>query len=242
VAIEVTLPTLLAQMGIGEFNKASLGVTENTPNSSSNHYDALDRAAERRVKEIAPNASEMIIGRKENVPDGINDFNSNKGASHQRRTLKDGRKASLININPNADSSYYAHELGHGISQKTVPGKFINQARHFNRINPKLAKALYYALPAGLAGTGAALQEGDDDLIASLAVAAAAASPTLIDEALATKNAFAIMKDAGIQASMGQRGRLAAGYLSYLAPVIIGASVANAVGNRADDYTALYDL
>lgn len=229
-------------MGIGAYNKAGLGVTANTPASASNHYDALDAAAKARAKQIAPDAQEMLIGRKEYVPTDGEPVNSNRAAGHSRVSLKDGREGSLININPNADAAYYAHELGHGISQKTVPGRFINQARHFNRVNPKLANALRYALPAGLAGTGAALQEGDDDLIASLAVAAAAASPTLVDEALATKNAFAIMKDAGMPATMGQRGRLAGGYLSYLAPVIIAGSLANAAGNFADDYTAVYDL
>ena len=80
------------------------------------------------------------------------------------------------------------------------------------------------------------------DSTASLAIAAAAASPTLIDEALASKNALAIMNDAGLRASLGQRGRLAGGYLSYLAPVLIAGSLGNAAGNLVDDYTAVYDL
>ena len=79
-------------------------------------------------------------------------------------------------------------------------------------------------------------------LIGVAAIAAAAASPTLVDEALASKNALAIMNDAGLRANLGQRGRLAGGYLSYLAPVLLAGSVGNAVGNYADDYTALYDL
>ena len=59
------------------------------------------------------------------------------------------------------------------------------------------------ALTGALAIAGAAgLQEGDDDLAASLAIAAAAASPTLIDEALASKNALAIMQDAGTRANL----------------------------------------
>ena len=50
------------------------------------------------------------------------------------------------------------------------------------------------------------------------------------------------MQDAGTRASLGQRGRLAAGYLSYLAPVLLAIQLATALGNVADDYTALYDL
>ena len=121
-------------------------------------------------------------------------------------------------------------------------GKAVNDARHLTRNNPKLARALAYALPAAVAGTGAALQEGDDDLIASLAIAAAVGAPTLIDEALASKNALAIMNNAGMRATLGQRGRLAGGFLSYVAPLIISGSVANTVGNQIDDYTALYNL
>ena len=70
-------------------------------------------------------------------------------------------------------------------------------------------------------GLAAALQEGDDDLLGSIALAAGLASPTLIDEALATKNALAIMDTAGMRATLGQRGRLAAGYMTYLAPVLL---------------------
>ena len=68
MALEVSLPTLLAQLGISQFNKSQLGVTEPTPNSARNHYAALDAAAEQRVKEIAPDAPELLIGRKEYTP------------------------------------------------------------------------------------------------------------------------------------------------------------------------------
>ena len=50
------------------------------------------------------------------------------------------------------------------------------------------------------------------------------------------------MQDAGMRANLGQRGRLAGGYLSYLAPVLLAGSVGNIVGNAADEYTAVYDL
>ena len=239
MALEVTLPAWLAGKGIDMYNKSQLGVDKPTDKSSIHFEDDLLDAADRRVAAIAPDASPLYVNIKHQKPDPNN---SSMMAAHSAGFLADGTPASNVYINPNADAAYLAHELGHGISQKTKAGKFINDARHLFKKNPKLAKALAMSLPGATAFTGAALQEGNDDLGASLAIAAAAASPTLIDEALATKNAFAIMDDANMRATLGQRGRLAGGYLSYLAPVIIAGSVGNTLGNVADDYTALYDL
>ena len=67
-----------------------------------------------------------------------------------------------------------------------------------------------------------------------MALAAASALPTLIDEGLATKNGLAIMNLAGRRASLGQRGKLAAGYLSYLAPAIVAGAGGNFLGNLVD--------
>ena len=83
-------------------------------------------------------------------------------------------------------------------------------------------------------GTAAALEEGDNDLDSSIALAAAAGLPTLIDEGLATKNGLAIMENAGRRASLGQRGKLAGAYLSYLMPALVAGSAANFVGNQFD--------
>ena len=240
MALEVTIPAFLAHKGAQIFNENELSANKTYPNSTTYHAEALTNAAKARVAAIAPNAQPLAVKVTPNEPDGT--YNSSKMASHTNVPTKDGKNVSFININPNADSSYYAHELGHGVSQKTQIGKFVNDARHFARSNPKLARAIAIALPGALAGTSAALQEGDDDLIESLAIAAAAASPELIDEALASKNALAIMNDAGLRATLGQRARLAGGYLSYLAPVIIAGSVGNAFGNAVDEKTALYDL
>ena len=224
------------------YNQAELGRTVPASISAKDNYDALTQAAGARAASIAPDAPPLIIARNEYIPTPDQKADFMKAASHGGRVTKDGRPVSAISINPNVDASYYAHELGHGVSQKTKAGKFINQARHKLEGNPKLGRALAMALTGAVPTIGAALQEGDDDLAGSIGLAAAMASPTLIDEALASKNALAIMKDAGIRANMGQRGRLAGGYLSYLAPVIIAGSVGNALGNVADDYTALYDL
>lgn len=240
MALEVTAPGLLAMMAADAYNNHQLRKTELTPSSSEIHGAALFDAAINRAAQIAPNASPLLIDTVPVQPSP--DIKLAALANHSRMVKPDGTTGSRIQINPNANSVYYAHELGHAVSQKTDIGKFINDARHMARKNPKLASALSIALPWSTAITGAALQEGDDDLAASIAIAAAAASPKLVDEALASKNALAIMKDAGTRATLGQRGRLAGAYLSYLAPVIIAGSVGNTLGNFVDEKTALYDL
>ena len=199
MALEVTLPAFLASKGISMYNKSQLAAAEPSVNSASNYAEVLTDAAKARAAQIAPEAQPLAVNVITNQPGP--EYSSNKMASHGRKVTKDGKEVSIININPNADAAYYAHELGHGVSQKTKIGKLVNDARHMLRSNPKLAKALARSLPVATAFTGAALQEGDDDLAASLAIAAAAASPELIDEALATKNALAIMQDAGTRAT-----------------------------------------
>ena len=239
MALPLTLGAIGANQAVNAYNKRALGTSKREPNSAINFEDALLDAADRRVSQIAPDASPLYVNIKHVKPD-VN--SPGKMAAHSAGHMADGTPASKVYINPNADAAYLAHELGHGISQKTKLGKLINDARHTIGNHPKLGSALATALMYSTPFLAGALQEGDDDLAESLAIAAAVASPKLVDEALATKNALAIMQDAGTRATLGQRGRLAAGYLSYLAPVLIAGSVGNAVGNLADDYTALYDL
>jgi hypothetical protein len=82
-----------------------------------------------------------------------------------------------------------------------------------------------------------AVQAGDDDLDESIALAALASAPTLADEALATVHGQQIMNKAGLRTSLGQRGKLAGGLLSYLAAPIIAGAGGNIVGNMLDsDY------
>ena len=42
------------------------------------------------------------------------------------------------------------------------------------------------------------------------------------------------MNKAGLRADLGQRGKLAGGLMSYLAPAIIAGTAGNAVGNMLD--------
>ena len=243
MALEVTLPTIIGSGILDAYNKAQLGATEPSKYPARDAYDALTDAASARAAKLgSPDAEQLLVARKEYVPTADEKVNLNDAASVRRAKTKDGREAHLIKINPNIDRSYYAHELGHAVSQKNKIGRFVNDTRAAIRKNPALAKAITGSLALAAPAAAAALQEGDDDLAGSIGLAAALASPTLIDEALASKNALAIMKDAGMRANMGQRGRLAGAYLSYLAPVLFAGSVGNALGNVADDYTALYDL
>ena len=59
--------------------------------------------------------------------------------------------------------------------------------------------------------------------------------PTLVDEGLATKNALAMMNTAGMRASLGQRAKLAGGFLSYVSAPLISASLGTALGNQFDE-------
>jgi len=141
----------------------------------------------------------------------------------------DDYKGSQVSYNPNADAAVLAHEMGHGVSSKTRVGKIINHLRH----NPKLTLAL-----AAATGTipviAAAATPGDDEYDEAILGTAALAAPTLIDEGLATKNALAMMDTAGMRATLGQRGKLASGLLSYLAVPMIAATGGTAFGNLFD--------
>jgi hypothetical protein len=243
VAFEVTLPAWLAGKGVSMYNDSQLSRTTPAEMSSAAAYEPLTSAAIARAAQIAPESQPLVVRRPtEYVPKEGETFDSSRAASHGTVALPDGNTGSAISINPNVDRAYYAHELGHGVSQKTKVGQFVHQARHKFSANPKMGKAIALALTGAVPGVAAALQAGDDDLAGSIALAAAMASPTLIDEALASKNALAVMNDAGMRATPGQRGRLAGGYLSYLAPVLIAGSVGNFAGNLVDERTALYDL
>ena len=144
--------------------------------------------------------------------------------------LDSGPNDHRIRINPNADEAFLAHEMGHVASRQAGLGKLVRDLRS----NPALAKALGQAsLGAPLAL--AALIPGDDDLAPALAASYLAASPELLDEAFATQNALAMMNRAGSRATLGQRGKLAGAYLSYLGAPLAAGLGGQIAGNFADD-------
>ena len=239
IVIHPFLPAALGSIGLNANNARMIARTTPAAQPVRKAAEPLFNAAKERVNKLAPDKSHMGIQIQSNVPakgeTWVNHLkNTNPFAGHMREVNADTGEhyASKIFINPNASREYFAHELGHHVSDQTKIGHAVRSLRN----NPKLALAL------GAAGsmTGApllysALQEGDDDMAESVALSIAASAPTLVDEALATKNGLAIMKDAGLPATIGQRGRLAGGYLSYTAPALLGAVGGNLIGNLADD-------
>lgn len=141
----------------------------------------------------------------------------------------DNRKADLY-INPNVGEEFYAHELGHITSAQTPVGEAMRKLRS----NPKLNKAIGMGALLGT-GTAAALTPGDEDFDEAVLGAVALNAPILLDEAFATGEGLRMMSRAGRGANMGQLGRLAGGYLSYLAAPIGAAVTGNFLGNLVDE-------
>lgn len=191
----------------------------------------LDEGFDKHLNDIKPGAqvaydvaentpqSDTVLGRMNEV--------RNNGAYYAGSTPPGVDPA--ISINPNSDRAYYAHELGHLASQQTDFGNYVAKLR----ANPKLTAALTGALVTA-PGIAAVMQEGDDDLDESILLAAAASLPALVDEGLATKHGLAIMDKSGLRASMGQRGKLAGSFMTYLAPAILAGTAGNIVGNQFD--------
>ena len=136
-----------------------------------------------------------------------------------------------IYMNPNADVSMLAHEMGHVASQQTPVGKFLHNARHTPALRNAISKAALLTIPAGALAT---LVPGDDDIDEAVALSALVSVPAIADEFNATRHGLDIMDRAGLKATAPQRAKLAGGLVSYLAyPVMAGATAA-LVGNQMD--------
>lgn len=221
-------------LGLGPieiYNASQVARTTPAQYPASEALDKLGAAFNQRVDKLAPGRN-IDIAPEFNTPTK-NPLQSllageiNQYASSDRTTKPTEYN---LNINPNVDRAILAHELGHVASDQTKVGNMIRSARN----NPKLTKMLGAAALLG-AGGSAALTSGDDDLALSVAAAYAGAAPIIADEILASKNGLAMLDTAGMRASLGQRGRLAANLMSYLgAPLLLGTS-ANFAGNLMDD-------
>ena len=214
------------------FNRKHIGRSTPATRPASASLDSLYGGYEKRVNDIGSGRTPMTVDLKENLPpDDFNIFNPrNSNAPYASNGINLDTGNPIININPNVDEAILAHELGHVASKHTDVGAMVRNLRD----NPKLAKALgasLFAVPA----VASAIEAGDNDLDTSLAIAAAASLPTLVDEGLATKNGLAIMNNAGTRATLGQRGKLAGGYLSYLLPALAVGGLGNFVGNQLDE-------
>ena len=134
-----------------------------------------------------------------------------------------------MKLNPDMDEVLASHELGHIINRQKGFGKIVRDLRN----NPELSKALAAAGLAG--GIGYSMgNEGNDDIDEAVALAVLSQAPTLIDEAGASLTGLDLMNRAGTRASLGQRGRLAGAYMTYLAPAIVAGLGAAGAGNLLD--------
>lgn len=223
---------LAAPVAVGALNAKGIGRRRPILRNAQRANRRLDGAFDQHLDDIKPGAQLTydIAWNKPNVNattlEHINDVRNN-GLKYASSSSPSQKPA--ININPNADRAYLAHEMGHLASQQTDVGHLVASLRE----NPKLKTALLGAMVT-IPGVAAALEAGDDDMDSSIALAALASAPTLIDEGLATRHGLAIMDKAGLRANLGQRGKLAGGLLSYLAPAIIAGSAGNFAGNLFD--------
>lgn len=221
----------LALQGLTDmFNRSQIARRTPAKRPASASFDTLYGGYEQRVADIGSGRKPMDIELAQNLPpDNFNIFNPRQSVDPYAQNSIASSGNPVIDINPNADEVYFAHELGHVASKHTDVGALVRNLRD----NPNLARALgasMFTIPA----VASAIEAGDNDLDTSLALAAAASLPTLVDEGLATKNGLAIMSNAGTRASLGQRGKLATGYLSYLMPALAAGGLGNFVGNQLD--------
>ena len=229
--ITAGLTAALMSLGGSAINRRN--ITRKTPNFTSTVFakDQLLDGAERYINKQSPNNPITSLNYLDTPSDVINAgvpfYKSDLDAFASYGQTPTGTPS--IQINPNADRVFLGHELGHVAFGQSQAGKIIQELRN----NPKLKKALIGASVLG-GGAAAALIPGDDDMAQSLAAASVLSIPTLVDEAEASRRGLGIMKEAGLPATRGQRGRLAGAYLSYLgAPLALAAS-GNITGNMLD--------
>lgn len=236
------LSTVLSGAGLGTLhginaanNARMIGRTTPSPTSSGDARGGLLSALEGYLQDNARTPiNDMRLDKQVPKPgvEGFKDvlLDPNK-YSQSGRTAGDNNYQ--VSYNPNADRSYFAHELGHVAAQQFDFGNIVHKLDNQPAVKNALLGALLLA-----PGTAAFLEAGDDDMDTSLALGLAAASPTILKESLATKHGLAIMDKAGMRADLGQRGRLAGGLLSYIGAPIAIAAGGNIVGNQFDDPAA----
>lgn len=154
---------------------------------------------------------------------------TNPGEYIRSSTLEGG--GNRITMNPNADVSMLAHEMGHVAAQQTPVGNFIHKTRHTPALRNAISKAALLTVPAGALAT---LVPGDDDIDEAIALSALVSVPAIADEFNATARGLDIMNRAGLQATAPQRAKLAGGLLSYLAYPVMAGAVAAGAGNMLD--------
>ena len=224
-------PSLIAAGigGIGDIAVAREAMrTKPAKYSAGEAAEALYGGYEDRVNQQGSGRKPAEIELATRIPDdtlrGKYDAYANTGNYLSSGKLENGDYR--ITMNPNASREMLAHELGHVAAQQSDLGSFIANTRHSPALRNSIAKAALMTIPAGAV---AALLPGDQDLDESTALAALIAAPEILDEINATRHGLGIMKNAGMPATAGQRGRLAGGLLSYMAAPIAMGGIANFV-------------
>ena len=223
----LSLAALVPQMLTGR----ELGRIKSIPRSTKYAERKLNNAFDRHVDDIKP-GKEVAVEVGKNYPQATTEFEAAREAAVNPNAFASSSVAGkdpYIQINPNADRAYYAHELGHLAAQQTDVGYLVNKLRQ----NPALAKAAGISL-LGAPVIASAMQEGDEDLDESIALAALSSAPVLADEALATIHGQQIMDKGGLRTSLGQCGKLAGGLLSYMAVPVLAGVGGNILGNQLD--------
>ena len=224
---------IAAPVAVGAFNARHIGRRRPVMRNAGRAAGQLDKGFDKHVDDIKPGASaayDIHFNKPDPNKTNWEHWNDVRNDTNQYAQSTQVGASPQIDINPNADRVYLGHELGHLASQKTDVGHLVASLR----ANPKLKTALLGAMVT-VPGVAAALEAGDDDMDTSIALAALASAPTLVDEAMASGHGLAIMNKSGLRASLGQRGKLAGGLLSYLAPAVIAGAAANTVGNMFDE-------
>jgi hypothetical protein len=200
-----------------DISKRPAAAENNVVNNARELYKGYDARTRVATDGLNPREVDVYFDPKESAANGINPETGNY----------------KINISPDTDEAFFAHELGHITSRQTPAGGTVRDIRNAIADNPNLRNALMGAAVL-VPGAASALEEGNNDLDTSLAIAAALQLPTLIDEGMATRQGLKIMDNAGRRARLGQYGKLAGGYLSYLAPAALAGLGGNAIGNLFD--------
>ena len=226
------LGAALASLGMGVPGMRELSRKNFTPRSTHYAKSKLDKAFDQHIDDIKPGAQvgytiDNNTPKGKTVLDRLHEVASNPNV-YASSTAPGSTPA--ISINPKAGREFFAHELGHIASQQTDLGHLAATLR----ANPQLAKVLGTAALGIGAGTVATLNDGNNEYDEAALLGVLASAPKLADEALATRHGLAIMDKAGMRASLGQRGKLAASLMSYAAPAVLAGLAGTAAGNTLE--------
>ena len=232
------LATALAALGVQQAGSGFIGReamrTKPAPTPVSGNEAAIYGGFQEHLK--ASNASEPVVQMGEATMRTPEDTFKGKYEAFTNPTPYISSTVtesgdSRIYMNPNADVSMLAHEMGHVAAQQTPMGQFIHKTRHTPALRNAISKAALLTIPAGALAT---LVPGDDDIDEAIALSALVSVPAIADEFNATTRGLDIMNRAGLQATAPQRAKLAGGLVSYLAYPVMAGAVAAGAGNMFD--------